>query len=108
MDVVCYQAASSQKLLFDMLLLKLYQVPVILTVHEVAFQNMLTMNPEMATRPSIYHLADFVTVLSRAEQKYWRCFGVNAIYVPNPIRKEARSARRFLAAHIRFLPKTHL
>ncbi len=84
-DVVCYQAASSQKLLFDMLLLKLYQVPVILTVHEVAFQNMLTMNPEMATRPSIYHLADFVTVLSRAEQKYWRCFGVNAIYVPNPI-----------------------
>ncbi len=84
-DVLCYQAASSQKLLFDMLLLKLYQIPVILTVHEVAFQNMLTMNPEMVTRPSIYHLADFVTVLSRVEQKYWRCFGVNAIYVPNPI-----------------------
>lgn len=84
-DVVCYQAASSTKLIFDMLLLKLNAIPVILTIHEVAFQNMLTINPEMCNRPAVYKLADYVTVLSRVEEYYWRGLGVNAVYIPNPV-----------------------
>lgn len=84
-DVICYQAASSTKLLYDMLLLKMNSVPVVLTVHECAFQNMLTMNREMVNRPSVYMLADYMTVLSRVEELYWRGLGVNAVYIPNPI-----------------------
>lgn len=84
-DIMCYQAASSPKLLFDMLLLKLNNVPIIVTVHEVAFQSMLTMNLELTKRPAIYKLADYITVLSRVEERYWRSLGVNAVYLPNPI-----------------------
>lgn len=84
-DVMCYHAASSAKLVFDMLLLKMHNIPVILTVHEVAFQNMLTMNTEMVNRPAIFKLADYITVLSRVEEAYWKNLGVHAIYIPNPV-----------------------
>jgi len=84
-DIMCYQAGSSKMLLFDMMLLKLYNVPVVVTVHEVAFQNMLTMNGELAQRPKVLRLADCVTVLSRVEETYWKTLGVKAIYIPNPI-----------------------
>lgn len=84
-DVMCYHAASSTKLVFDMLLLKMHNIPVILTVHEVAFQNILTMNTEMVNRPAIFKLADYITVLSRVEEAYWKNLGVHAIYIPNPV-----------------------
>lgn len=87
-DVMCYQAASSNLLLFDLLLLKLNNVPVIATVHEVAFQNMLTLNTEMCRRPSVFRLLDCLTVLSRVEELYWKNMGVNAVYIQNPISQE--------------------
>lgn len=90
-DVLCYQAASSTKLIFDMLLLKLNNIPVIITIHEVCFQNMLTMNLDMVDRPSLYKIADYVTVLSRVEEMYWRGLGINAVYVPNPITNQITS-----------------
>lgn len=84
-DVMCYHASSSPKLVFDMLLLKMYNIPVVLTVHEVAFQNMLTINTEMSDRPVIFKLANKVTVLSRADEAYWKNLGVNTVYIQNPI-----------------------
>ncbi len=84
-DVICYQAASCPKLIYDILLLKLNGVPIVLTVHECAFQNMLTLNTEMVNRPSVYKLVDYMTVLSRVEELYWQGFGINAVYIPNPI-----------------------
>lgn len=87
-DVLCYQAASCPKLIYDVLLLKLNNVPIILTVHECAFQNMLTLNTEMVNRPSVYKLVDYMTVLSRVEELYWRGLGANAVYIPNPVTHE--------------------
>lgn len=87
-DVICYQAGSSPKLLFDMLLMQMNGIPVIVTFHEVAFQNMLTMNTEMVNRPSIYKLANSLIVLSKVEEIYWKNLGVNAVYIPNPIALE--------------------
>lgn len=84
-DVMCYHAASSAKLVFDLLLLKMHNIPVVLTVHEVAFQNMLTMNTEMVSRPVIFKLADYITVLSRVEEAYWKNLGIHAVYIPNPV-----------------------
>jgi glycosyltransferase involved in cell wall biosynthesis len=83
-DIMCYQAASSAKLLYDMLLLKLNNIPVVCTVHEVSFQNMLSMNREMVNRPAVYKIADCVTVLSEVDELYWRNLGINAKYIPNP------------------------
>ncbi len=84
-DVMCYQSSSTPRLLFDMLLLKLHNIPVILTVHEEAFQGMLKCRTSLADRPDIFKLADCVTVLSHVEESYWRAFGINAVYCPNPI-----------------------
>lgn len=84
-DIMCYQAGSSPKLLFDMLLMQLNNIPVIVSVHEVAFQNMLTLNTEMVNRPSIYKLVNKLVVLSQIEELYWKNLGVPAVYIPNPI-----------------------
>lgn len=84
-DVMCYQAASSPKLLFDVILMKMNNVPVIATSHEVPFQNMLTMNVEMTRRPSVFKLLDRLTVLSTTDELYWKNLGINAAYIPNPI-----------------------
>lgn len=84
-DVMCYQAASSPKLLFDVMLMKMNNIPVIATSHEVPFQNMLTMNVEMTRRPSVFKLLNRLTVLSTTDELYWRSLGINAVYIPNPI-----------------------
>ncbi|MDE6433958.1 MAG: glycosyltransferase [Lachnospiraceae bacterium] len=84
-DLMVYNAASSTKLLFEIIIMKLLNIPMILVVHEVAFQGMLTVNKELANRPSVFRLADKVVVLSSTEELYWRLLGVNAYYIPNPI-----------------------
>lgn len=84
-DLMIYNAASSTKLLFEIIIMKLLNIPMILVVHEVAFQGMLTVNKELANRPSVFRLVDKVVVLSSMEELYWRLLGVNAYYIPNPI-----------------------
>jgi len=84
-DVLLYHASSSPKLIFDMMLIKMLGIPVILSVHEYAFQAMLSMNIDMVTRPSVFRLADHVSVLSKIEEKYWHILGVHAKYIPNPV-----------------------
>lgn len=87
-DVMCYQAASSERLLFDLILVKLLGIPFVLTVHEVAFQSMLSMDFRIVDKAAIYKLVDRVISLSSIEKKYWRHLGVNATYIPNPIAEE--------------------
>lgn len=88
--VMHYHAASCAMCLFDMLLLKLHGIPVVLSVHETPFSSLLTMNMDIADRPWVYRLADRVTVLSQADQKYWNCLGVPAVYIPNPIQVQLK------------------
>ncbi len=87
-DVFMYHAASSQLLLFDLLLIKLMGIQTILTVHETAMSSFLSFSPELSYKPSVYKVADKVTVLSNVEKTYWRAHGVNALYVPNPMNNE--------------------
>ena len=84
-DIMLYHAASSQMLLFDMLLIKTQQIPFVLTVHEVAFASMLHMNRKIVDNALVYRIADKVTVLTKMEEKIWRSFNINATYVPNPM-----------------------
>lgn len=84
-DLMIYHAASSTKLLFETIIMKLLNIPMILVVHEVAFQGMLKVNRELANRPSVFRLIDKVAVLSSVEELYWQTVGVDAHYVPNPI-----------------------
>lgn len=87
-DLMVYNASSSTKLLFEIIIMKLLNIPMILMVHEVAFQGMLVVNKELANRPSVFRLVDVVVVLSQTEELYWRLLEVNAHYIPNPIVNE--------------------
>ena len=84
-DVMCYQAASSRLLLFDLILIKMQKIPVIISIHEMVFQSFLSLSPEIVNRPSMYRLADVVTVLSNNDRLFWNHLDLNAIYLPNPI-----------------------
>lgn len=87
-DLMIYHAASSTKLLFEIIVMKLLNIPMILMVHEVAFQRMLAVDKELANRPEVFRLVDEVAVLSKTEELYWRLLGVKAHYIPNPIVNE--------------------
>lgn len=87
-DLMLYNATSSTKLLFEIVIMKMLNIPTVLMVHEVAFQSMLGMNREFVNRPSVFRLADEVVVLSKVEEAYWQLLGVNAHYIPNPITNE--------------------
>ena len=84
-DIVCYHAASSPMLLFDLILIKMQKIPVVLSMHEMAFQSFLSFSPEIVNRPSMYRLADVVTVVSNTDKFFWHHFGLNVAYLPNPI-----------------------
>jgi len=84
-DIMLYQASSSNQLLFDMLLVKAQGIPFVLTRHESFASSISKQLTEATNNVQIFKLANWVTVLSRCDQRYWNLLGVNAHYLPNPL-----------------------
>ena len=84
-DVVLYNAWTSPLLLWDILVLKLNQVPVLVQTHSIFSYALIDHKKEFATLPSIMALADGVIVLSKADLMFWNCFNSNVHHIPNPI-----------------------
>lgn len=83
-DLVIYHASSSSSMLFDLLTIKLCQRYFILCRHENTTQS-LTWNSTFFTQfASTYKLADSLVVLSSMERAYYRSYGIQTFYIPNP------------------------
>jgi len=83
-DVVIYSAWMSNLLLWDMLLLKAFGIPVVVHAHGVFPCTMLENGDLFSSLPSVMHLADGVVTLSEVDQKYWGLFCDNVHCIPNP------------------------
>lgn len=83
-DVLCYHAAFSELLFFDLLTVKLSNVKFVLEKHEMFSQGMVRVENRMIYDMNVYPLADALVVLSETEQLYWRTLGVNAHFILNP------------------------
>ena len=84
--------ASDWNVFWDLLLLRLLGVPTVLTLHEMPFQDFTRScgaSPQQfafdCNRPHVYRFANRITCLSRTVADYYRLYGVNAQFVPNPM-----------------------
>ncbi|WP_303325638.1 glycosyltransferase [Turicimonas muris] len=83
-DLVIYHASSSPSMLFDLLTIKLCQRYFVLCRHENTTQS-LAQNCTFFTQfASTYKLADSLVVLSSMERAYYRSYGIQTSYIPNP------------------------
>lgn len=84
-DMVMYHAAASKMLLFDIMTVKSLGIPFVMTVHELFSQSMVNLSTFICQRIWIYQWVDKLVVLSSTEETFWKLFGVNAVYLQNPI-----------------------
>ncbi len=88
-ELLIHHGAISQNLVWDLALANQLEIKTIVCRHEVpAFNFMLGTQPKRLERiilePLIYRLADYMVVLGRMEASYYRSFGINAVFIPNP------------------------
>ncbi|MBD5641675.1 MAG: glycosyltransferase family 4 protein [Desulfovibrio sp.] len=87
-DVMLCHAVYFGDLLWQIMLIKYMKIPAIIFVHG-SFFNKLVAPPtkfDMQTQAAILRCADKVSVLSPYEELYYRTLGVDAVYIPNPVR----------------------
>lgn len=85
-DLLILHSASSRNLVFDVILAKSYNIPVVVTRHELTSSPLFELKVKSVFNlPHVYLLCDALIVLSRMEETFYQNMGVNAIYVPNPI-----------------------
>lgn len=88
-DVLLNHEASSEDVLWDILLTKLMHITVILTFHGPCWTAVLY-NPCIGSfdfesaRPFIYKIADYLIILSSSFKKFFDAYGCRTIFVPNP------------------------
>ena len=83
-DAVCYQAASSPILLYDLLLVKLCKIKFFLSQHELFSHCMVLHNDSLLLQMAVFPLVDRLIVLSRTENTFWKTLNVDSVYIPNP------------------------
>lgn len=83
-ECLCYQAASSELLLYDLLMARLNAVDFIVTKHEMFSAYMIFNRDVLSYEIAVYPLVSKLTVLSHTEKAFWKIFGIEAYYVPNP------------------------
>lgn len=89
-DTLCYHAATSPGLFYDLLISKLLGIKFILSKHEL-FSQGLVKNLDMIQRNvPVYRLADRVIVLSKSEKIFWDIMSADAAYIPNPFNNHIR------------------
>ncbi len=84
-DVVLYNAWTSNMLLWDMMYLKSCNINVVVQTHSVFTYSVLKLNKEFSEFPPVMALADAMIVLSEADRAFWSVFNKNVYCIPNPI-----------------------
>lgn len=83
--ILCHHSASSPVLLFDLLLCHAAGIATVITRHETVAQDMSMGGDYPFTPPAVFRLADTVCALSSTETYFYQQYGVNALYLPNPV-----------------------
>lgn len=84
-DLLLYQAGSSDALFYDLLVTKMQGILFIPVLHEMFSQRMVSMDSSVSQKPDMFRVSDELLVLSHTEKKYWETLGVHARYIPNPV-----------------------
>lgn len=90
-DTLCYHAATSPGLFYDLLISRLLGIKFILSKHELFSQGLVKNLDMIQNNISVYPLADKVIVLSRIEKIFWNILSVDAAYIPNPFNDHIRT-----------------
>lgn len=87
MDIILYHSSWDRALLWHMILFQYYQIPVIVFNHTTFYNELLNegSNYGLVPRQEVLKCADGVIVLSRTDELYYRCLGINAQAIPNPV-----------------------
>lgn len=100
-DAILHLGAWRPHLIWYTLLMHWLRVPVIFVRH---YNSTLVagagFDPKPHIQDVIFHGADAVVCASRAEELYWRGRGVNAIWIPTPVRQTPPIYRKTLPATI--------
>ena len=84
-DALLYQAASSECLLFDMLVAKGCGVRFYVSMHEAFGLPLMLRGQAFASSPYVLRLADGVQTLMRSDAALLCANGINAHYITNPV-----------------------
>jgi len=93
-DLVIYNATSSQNLLFDILVVKSLGLPIVLYIHEYFGVGYSRHETLPIRKIKVFRFADKAVALSRVQRDYWLAVGSNAVYIPNPLDKKALSVKK--------------
>ena len=88
-DVYIHHAATSQTLIWDLVVAKFLKKKTIVCRHEIPGSNLLQgiqarRLQNILLEPLIYQLANRLVVLGKMEEEYFRSQGVKATFIPNP------------------------
>lgn len=84
-DIVLYNAWTSPMLLWDILTLKVNDIPTIVQTHSVFSYALTSFNRDFAVIPRILTLADGIVTLSSVDKTFWAHYNRRVAYIPNPI-----------------------
>lgn len=87
-DVLLYHAWINKDVLWNLILLKYLNIPTILFQHSSFSYQLIQKESKynFSDELAIAACADAVSVLSRAEELLYRAQGINASFIPNPVR----------------------
>lgn len=90
-DVVLYNAWTSNTLIWDTLFLKNAGVPVIVHAHNVFSMNVNRLGKLFCEFPRTFSLVDGIVTLSAADKMFWDAFNPNVHHILNPVSTELRN-----------------
>lgn len=100
-DVMLHAGTWRTHILWDLLLLHQHAIPVIFLYHfNFAISLIGNNGHELHFQDLVFKNAEAVTCLSTMEEMYLRSRGVNAVYVPNPIKQFTYIVRSTIPAKI--------
>lgn len=83
-DTIIHHGASSQILLYDLLLCKKSNIYFVSVKHETFSQYMVYRSNTMHLQQNVFKLADRLVTLSQDECNFWEVQGVKAVHINNP------------------------
>lgn len=86
-DLIIYHSSWDRAMLWHIILFHYYKIPVIAFNHSTFYNELLNEGSDygLIPRREVLKCADGVLVLSRSDELYYRCAGVNARAIANPV-----------------------
>ena len=99
-DLYYTHASFARQTLWDLLIVRyILKRRVIVHAHGIFPCSLVWGEDDLQQRLDMYRLADHLVVLSRADAFYYRAYGINCTYLPNPVpviaRQEGLTENRF-------------